>query len=190
MRAATQNTTVLSTRLTVRMLPVSSIRSWHLLRKKGPDPFSSVPAPAQRPDERHRRLVARRAHLQRLAAVAQLASLRVEELELAHVACAVARIGKRSGAARRGDGAPLRLGLLGEQAQRGELVLDLLECDQHLVAILGDGAVELSPRRLDAGLAPAAVEDRQRGEQADAPGARGPLEEIGKLGGGITPASR
>ena len=41
------------------------------------------------------------------------------------------------------DRARLRLGLLGEQAQRGELVLDVLERDQHLLAVARHRAVEL-----------------------------------------------
>src|SRR5687767_8333515 len=118
-----------------------------------------VPAAAERPDQCDGALVLRRAHLQRLAAVTQLAALRVEQLELADVARTVARVGQRSRAARRGDGTALGLCLRAEQPERRKLILHVLERDQHLLAILGDGAVELGARRVDAGPAPAAVEE-------------------------------
>src|SRR5262245_12058622 len=120
-------------------------RVTHSYKKKGPDPFS-FPAAAEGSDERDRGLVARGAHLQRLAPVAQLAPLRVEQLELAYVACAVACVGKRSRAARRGHRARLCLRLLGEQTQRRKLVLDVPEGDQHLLAVGRHGALEVGVR--------------------------------------------
>ena len=77
-----------------------------------------APAAAERADQADGGLVLRRAHLQRLAAVRELAAARVQQLELAHEPVAVARV-RQHGRARRGiDGLRLRAGLVGEQAQR------------------------------------------------------------------------
>src|SRR5207245_8228826 len=119
-----------------------------------------VPAAAERAHQRHCALVLRRAHLQRLAAVAQLTPLCIEQIELADVAVAVAHLGERGRARRGGDGALLRFGLLGEQRARRELVLDVLEGDEHLLAVARQRDVELGARRLDAGIAPPAVKER------------------------------
>jgi hypothetical protein len=55
----------------------------------------------------------------------------------------------------------LSVGLARQQAQGGELVLDVLEGGQHLLAIGCGCSVPLGVGALHAGLAPAAVEERQ-----------------------------
>src|SRR5262249_61976606 len=107
-----------------------------------------VPPAAEGPHQRDGALVLRRAYLQRLAPVAQLAALRVEQLELADVAVAVARVGQRGGAACALHRAPLGLRLLREEAQRGELVFDVLESPENLLAGAHHLAFELRARAL------------------------------------------
>ena len=73
-------------------------------------------------------------------------------------------------------------GLRGQQAQRGELVLHVLEGHQHLLAVAGEGRFQLAPRVAHTGFAPAAVEERQREQSAQAPGACRPAEQVRQLG--------
>ena len=88
-----------------------------------------------------------------------MAPLRVEQSELADVAGAGARAGERRGAARRPDRARLRLGLLGEQAQRGELVLDVLDatstCSRYCATAGGaeQAGIESTSAEMDAAIA-------------------------------------
>ena len=148
------------------------------------------PAAPQRAHEAHGRLVLRGANLQCLAAVVQLAPLRIEELELAYEPVAIAHVRKSRGASGRIDRPALRLRLVGEDAKLRELVLDVAKRHQHLLAIVRDRLIELVGGVLHARGAPSAVEDGQGEDRADAPRSSGPFEEIAQLGRCVADARR
>ena len=70
------------------------------------------------------------------------------------------------------------LEFVGEDAERGDVVFDLLKCGENGFAIIGDGVIVICLGLLDGSAARAEIENRFAGAGADGEKARRPGEPL------------
>src|SRR6266851_5218859 len=128
-----------------------------------------IPAAAQRLDQGDAGNQAALAHGQRGLGVCERRGLCDDDSGIGNRTGLVLIVEDALGLARGSDRDVLGGGLLGQDAQRGELVLDLLEPTQHDLPVIGDRGIEGGAVLLDHGVAGAGVENRLVQGRTDRP---------------------
>src|SRR3989441_13096784 len=178
-------TNCLETRASRRPCKVNWRYSRLLLRKR-----RGVPAAAQRLPQGRGRDEPPAENADRGALVAELGGLHRHHVDVAHDARLVLVGRQRHGLARCAHGLVLHFRFLFEDAQRGEVVLDLLEAGEHGLAVLRDGRIVGRYRLLGLRAPQAGVEDRLRERGPDRPEAARRGEQIGGIRAAETAARR
>src|SRR6059036_3327261 len=175
----------LETRASRRPCKVNWRYSRLFLRKR-----RGVPPAAQRLHQGRGRDEPPAENADRGALVAELGGLHRHHVDVAHDARLVLVGRQRHGLARCAHGLVLHFRFLFEDAQRGEVVLDLLEAGEHGLAVLRDGRIVGRYRLLCLRAPQAGVEDRLRERGADRPEAARRGEQIGGVRAAETAARR
>src|SRR6266705_2630551 len=178
-------TNCLETRASRRPCKVNWRYSRLLLRKR-----RGVPAAAQRLHQGRGRDEAPAENADCGALVVELGGLHRHHVDVAHGARLVLVGRQHHRFARCAHGLVLHFRLLFEDAQRGEVVLDLLEAGEHGLAVLRDGRIVGRYRLLCLRAPQAGVEDRLRERGADRPEAARRGEQIGGIRAAETAARR
>ena len=114
--------------------------------------------------------------------VGQQSSLSADDIEITIDSQFVTVSGQGEESFRGFDGCILALQLFREDAQRGQVIFDLLEGGQNSLAIARDCVLVAGARLFDDGLALAGIENRLRQSRANRPNAAGPFEQAADRG--------